>query len=61
MKDPLYDSMFRIQAELKELATACIRGVESWDKYNQLIGRAQGMQDALDIINLVLKEDEERD
>lgn len=61
MKDPLYESIFRIQAELKALSEACMRGVESWDKYNQLVGRAQGLQEALDIVNLVLREDEEKE
>lgn len=59
MKDPVYTALFKIKVELDALAEACIHGVESWDKYNQLVGRAQGMQQALDIINLVLREDEE--
>ena len=59
MKDPLYVSMFKMQAELKNLSEACINGVDSWDKYNQLVGQARGIKEALDIINQVLKEDEE--
>jgi hypothetical protein len=61
MKDPFYATMFKIQAELKILSEACLNGVESWDKYNQLIGRARGLQETLDIMNEVLKEDEEDD
>lgn len=59
MKDPLYETMFKIQAELKFLSEASLNGVESWDKYNQLIGQARGLKESLDIINQVLKEDEE--
>jgi len=59
MKDPLYASVFNIKAALEELKQAVLGGVDSWDKYNQLVGRGQGLQEALDIINEVLKEDEE--
>lgn len=59
MKDPLYVSIFKIQDEIKQLTDACVRGVDSWDKYSQLVGQARGLQQALDIINNVLKEDEE--
>lgn len=59
MKDPLFEAMFKIQAELKFLSEASLDGVESWDKYNQLIGRARGLKESLEIINQVLKEDEE--
>jgi hypothetical protein len=59
MKDPLYASVFNIKAALEELKQAVLNGVDSWDRYNQLVGRGQGLQEALDIINEVLKEDEE--
>ena len=59
MKDPLFESVFKIKEAHKEIGVACLNGVESWEKYQQLIGRAQGLQEALDIINNVLKEDEE--
>ena len=59
MKDPLYASVFNIKAALEELKQAVLNGVDSWDRYNQLVGRGQGLQGALDIINEVLKEDEE--
>ena len=61
MKDPLYASVFNIKAALEELKQAVLSGVDSWDKYNQLVGRGQGLQEALDIINEVLKEDEEEE
>lgn len=59
MKDPLYASVFKIKEALEELKQAVLTGVDSWDKYNQLVGRGQGLQEALDIVNEVLKEDEE--
>ncbi len=61
MKDPLYASVFKIKEALEELKQAVLTGVDSWDKYNQLVGRAQGLQESLEIINEVLKEDEEKD
>ncbi len=59
MKDPLYASVFNIKAALEELKQAVLNGVDSWDRYNQLVGRGQGLQEALHIVNEVLKEDEE--
>lgn len=61
MKDPVFASVFAIKDELAQLSEAMLGGVDSWDKYNQLVGRARGLQEALDIINSVLKEDEEKD
>lgn len=61
LKDPLHVSIFKIQDEIKLLSEACVRGVDSWDRYSQLVGQARGLQQALDIINDVLKEDEESD
>jgi hypothetical protein len=59
MKDPLYESIFRIKEAVEFLQSGVLSGVDSWDKYNQLVGRGQGLKEALDIINSVLKEDEE--
>ena len=59
MKDPLYESIFRIKEAVEFLQDGVLSGVDSWDKYNQLVGRGQGLKEALDIINSVLKEDEE--
>jgi len=61
MKDPLHETIFKIKESLEALSGACLNGVESWDKYNQLVGRAQGLQESLDTINMVLQEDEEID
>jgi hypothetical protein len=61
MKDPLYESIFRIKEAVEILQDGVLNGVDSWDKYNQLVGRGQGLKEALDIINSVLREDEESD
>lgn len=61
MKDPLYESIFRIKEAVEFLQNGVLSGVDSWDKYNQLVGRGQGLKEALEIINSVLKEDEESD
>ena len=61
MKDPLYESIFKIKEAVEFLQNGVLNGVESWDKYNQLVGRGQGLQEALEIINSVLREDEESD
>lgn len=59
MKDPLYESIFRIKEAVEFLQNGVLNGVDSWDKYNQLVGRGQGLKEALEIINSVLQEDEE--
>ena len=60
-KDPLYESIFKIKEAVEFLQDGVLSGVDSWEKYNQLGGRGQGLKEALDIINSVLKEDEESD
>jgi hypothetical protein len=59
MKDPLYTSIFRIKEAVEFLQSGILNGIDSWDKYNQLVGRGQGLKEALEIINNVLQEDEE--
>ena len=61
MKDPIYESIFRIKEAVEFLQDGVLSGVDSWDKYNQLVGRGQGLKEALEIINSVLREDEESD
>jgi len=61
MKDPVYESLFAIREELTRMNESLLEGVDSWDKYNQLVGKARGLKEALDIINNVLHEDEEKD
>jgi len=59
MEDPLFETIFKIKQSRQELADACLSGVDNWETYLRIVGRAQGLQEALDIINIVLKEDEE--
>ena len=59
MKDPLYESIFRIKEAVEFLQSGVLNGVDSWDRYNQLVGRGRGLEEALEIINSVLQEDEE--
>ena len=59
MKDPIYQTVFKIKDAIQELEYAALNGADSWDSYNQLIGRGRGLKEALEIINNVLKEDEE--
>ena len=61
VKDPIYESIFRIKEAVEFLQSGVLSGVDSWDKYNQLVGRGQGLKEALEIINSVLREDEESD
>lgn len=61
VKDPIYESIFRIKEAVEFLQNGVLSGVDSWDKYNQLVGRGQGLKEALEIINSVLREDEESD
>lgn len=61
VKDPIYESIFRIKEAVEFLQDGVLSGVDSWDKYNQLVGRGQGLKEALEIINSVLREDEESD
>ena len=59
MKDPVYASIFAIREELDILKQALLNGTDSWERYNQLVGKGQGLSEALAIIESVLKEDEE--
>ena len=59
MKDPVYTTIFKLKEAIHELEYAALNGADSWDSYNQLIGRGRGLKEALEIINAVLQEDEE--
>jgi hypothetical protein len=59
MLDPLNATIAKVKQAKQEIAEACLNGVDTWDKYLKLVGKAQGLQEALDIIDGVLKEDEE--
>lgn len=59
MKDPIYTTVFKLKEAIQDLEYAALNGADSWDSYNQLIGRGRGLKEALQIINNVLEEDEE--
>lgn len=59
MQDPLYETISKVKQERALIAEACLNGVDTWEAYLKLVGKAQGLQETLDIIDSVLKEDEE--
>jgi len=61
MKDIISEIIGRVSAELKiqaETVTAGIN-VNSFDDYRQYVGKIEGLQSALDIIDEILTEDDE--
>ena len=62
MKDIISEILGRVSAELKIQADTVTAGinVNSFDDYKQYIGKVQGLQSALDIINEILTEDDEQ-
>jgi hypothetical protein len=63
MKDFISEIISRTrdeQAKLAETLTAGIN-VNSFDDYQRLVGRYEGFKAVLDIINEILREDEEDD
>ena len=59
MVDPLYATIAKVKQARQEIGEACLNGVDTWETYLRLVGKAQGLQETLDIIDSVLKEDEE--
>jgi len=63
MKDFLSEIIQRVRAEQTKLADTLTAGVNvnTFDDYQRLVGRYDGFKDTLDIINEILREDEEND
>jgi hypothetical protein len=61
MKDFLSEIITRVRAEKKSLADTVTAGsnVNTFEDYKWLIGRIDGLQQALDIIDNILTEDDE--
>ena len=61
MKDILSEIISRVRAELKIQADTVTAGVNinSFDDYKQYIGKIEGLQTALDIVDEILTEDDE--
>jgi hypothetical protein len=55
----LGDLIAGIKASQTAISLALAHGkAPNWDAYNRLTGQYQGLQDALDILNNLMKEDE---
>ncbi len=63
MKDFISEIISRTRDEQSKLAETLTAGsnVNSFDDYQRLIGRFEGFRAVLDIINEILREDEEDD
>jgi len=63
MKDIVSEIIGRVRAEIKIQAETVTAGtnVNSFDDYRQYVGRIEGLQSALDIIDEILTEDDEED
>ena len=61
MKDPISELIGRLKEAGDELSQAITAGVNihSFDDYRRLVGRHEGLMQALDIINDLLTEDNE--
>jgi len=63
MKDILSEIIQRVRVEQTKLADTLTAGVNvnTFDDYQRLVGRYEGFKDTLDIINEILREDDEED
>lgn len=61
MKDFISQIIGRVKTEQQSIAEAVTAGanVNSFDDYQRLVGRYEGLKMTLDIINEILTEDEE--
>ena len=61
MKDFISEIIGRVKTEIKIQADTVTAGtnVNSFDDYKQYVGKIEGLQTALDIIDEILTEDEE--
>jgi len=61
MKDIISEIIGRVRAELKIQAETVTAGtnINSFDDYKQYVGKLEGLQAALDIIDEILTEDDE--
>lgn len=61
MKDIISEIIGRVSAEIKAQAEAVTAGtnINTFDDYKQYVGKIEGLQTALDIVNEILTEDDE--
>jgi len=54
------DLIGQIKASQAEIASSMAKGnAPNWDVYQRLVGKYEGLQEALDILNNLMKEDDE--
>jgi hypothetical protein len=61
MKDIISEIIGRVSAEIKSQADTVTAGtnINTFDDYKQYVGKIEGLQTALDIVNEILTEDDE--
>jgi hypothetical protein len=61
MKDIISEIIGRVSAEIKAQAETVTAGtnINTFDDYRQYVGKIEGLQTALDIVNEILTEDDE--
>jgi hypothetical protein len=61
MRDPISELIFRVNETKKEISETVSEGtgVANFETYQRLVGRNQGLQIALDILNDIMTEDAE--
>jgi hypothetical protein len=56
------DLIGRIKVSKAEIASSLAQGnALNWDTYQRLVGRFEGLQEALDILDYLMKEDDEHE
>ena len=54
------DLIGRIKASQVQIASSLAQGnAPNWDTYQRLVGRNEGLEEALEILNNLMKEDDE--
>jgi hypothetical protein len=54
------DLIGRIKASQAQIASSLAQGnAPNWDTYQRLVGRNEGLEEALEILNNLMKEDDE--
>ena len=55
------DLISAIKARQAEIAASLATGVANWESYQRLIGQYQGLKESLDILNSLLKDEDENE
>ena len=55
------DLIGQIKVSQAEIASSLVQGnAQNWDIYRRLVGRYEGLKEALDILNNLMKEEDEQ-